>query len=67
MAEMTTESTVYVTYIASTPERVWDALTDPEAISSFTAAVEHKPNYAEAQFALGTALIAQNRVAEALS
>ena len=23
---MTTESTVYVTYIASSPERVWDAL-----------------------------------------
>jgi uncharacterized protein YndB with AHSA1/START domain len=27
---MTTESTVYVTYIAATPERVWDALTSAE-------------------------------------
>lgn len=28
--ELTTESTVYVTYIAATPERVWDALTSAE-------------------------------------
>ncbi len=27
---LTTESTVYITYIASTPERVWDALTASE-------------------------------------
>lgn len=27
---MTTESTVYVTYIAATPERVWEALTSAE-------------------------------------
>jgi len=29
-AELTMESTVYVTYIASTPEKVWEALTSPE-------------------------------------
>jgi uncharacterized protein YndB with AHSA1/START domain len=28
-SELTTESTVYVTYIASTPEKVWTALTSP--------------------------------------
>src|SRR3954470_12976658 len=28
--ELTTESTVYVTYIATTPERVWAALTSGE-------------------------------------
>jgi uncharacterized protein YndB with AHSA1/START domain len=27
---MTTQSTVYVTWIAATPERVWEALTSPE-------------------------------------
>jgi uncharacterized protein YndB with AHSA1/START domain len=27
---MTTESTIYVTYIAATPERVWEALTSAE-------------------------------------
>jgi uncharacterized protein YndB with AHSA1/START domain len=30
MTEMTTESTVYVTYIATTPERLWAALTSSE-------------------------------------
>ncbi len=30
MSEMTTESTVYVTYIAATPEKVWAALTSSE-------------------------------------
>jgi uncharacterized protein YndB with AHSA1/START domain len=28
--EMTTESTVYVTYIASTPQKIWEALTSSE-------------------------------------
>jgi uncharacterized protein YndB with AHSA1/START domain len=30
MTEMTTESTVYVTYIATTPEKLWAALTSSE-------------------------------------
>jgi uncharacterized protein YndB with AHSA1/START domain len=30
MIEMTTESTVYVTYIATTPEKLWAALTSSE-------------------------------------
>lgn len=30
MTEMTTESTVYVTYIATTPEQLWAALTSSE-------------------------------------
>jgi uncharacterized protein YndB with AHSA1/START domain len=29
-SELTTESTIYVTYIASTPQKVWEALTSPE-------------------------------------
>ena len=32
MTELTTESTVYVTYIATTPEKLWAALTS----SAFT-------------------------------
>lgn len=32
---MTTESTVYVTYIASTPEKVWAALTSSEFTSQY--------------------------------
>ena len=33
--ELTTESTVYVTYIASTAERVWEALTRSEFTSQY--------------------------------
>ena len=29
--------TVYVTYIASTPEKVWRALTDPSRANTFSA------------------------------
>jgi uncharacterized protein YndB with AHSA1/START domain len=32
---MTTESTVYVTYIASTPEKVWAALTSSEFTTQY--------------------------------
>jgi uncharacterized protein YndB with AHSA1/START domain len=34
-AELTTESTVYVTYIASTPEKLWAALTTSEFTTRF--------------------------------
>jgi uncharacterized protein YndB with AHSA1/START domain len=33
--ELTTESTVYVTYIASTPEKVWEALTSREFTAQY--------------------------------
>lgn len=35
MAELTTESTVYVTYIATTPEKLWAALTSPEFTAEY--------------------------------
>lgn len=34
-AEMTTPDYVYVTYIESTPERVWEAITDPELSAAY--------------------------------
>ena len=33
--ELTTESTVYVTYIASTPEKIWPALTSSEFTTQY--------------------------------
>src|SRR4051812_3727834 len=33
--ELTTESTIYVTYIASTPEKVWQALTSSEFTTQY--------------------------------
>jgi uncharacterized protein YndB with AHSA1/START domain len=35
MSEMTTESTVYITYIATTPERLWAALTSSEFTTQY--------------------------------
>jgi uncharacterized protein YndB with AHSA1/START domain len=35
MPELTTESTVYVTYIATTPEKVWAALTSSEFTTQY--------------------------------
>jgi activator of Hsp90 ATPase-like protein len=35
MTELTTESTVYVTYIAASPEQVWAALTSSEFTTQY--------------------------------
>jgi uncharacterized protein YndB with AHSA1/START domain len=40
--ELTTESTVYVTYIAATPERVWSAITSSEYTAKFFFGDRHR-------------------------
>jgi uncharacterized protein YndB with AHSA1/START domain len=37
MTELTTESTIYVTYIATTPEKLWSALTSSEFTTQYFA------------------------------